>query len=92
MMAKLLDKYLKTKRRALTRAELEVAITNAVRASDPECNIFGGVIVERIIPRSRAEASWTVKGIRYGRADRSQCDAALAKVLKPLQFEFDVSD
>jgi hypothetical protein len=91
-MAKLSDKYLKTKRRALTRAVLEVAITSAVRASDPECNVFVGVIVERIIPRSRAEAGWAVKGIRYGRANRSRCDAALAKVVKPLQFEFDVSD
>jgi hypothetical protein len=91
-MAKLSDKYLKTKRRALTRAVLEVAITSAVRASDPECNVFVGVIVERIVPRSRAEAGWAVKGIRYGRANRSRCDAALAKVVKPLQFEFDVSD
>jgi hypothetical protein len=91
-MAKLSNKYLGAKRRILTRAELEVAITNAVRASDPECSIFVGVIVERITPRSRVEASWTVKGIRYGRADRNQCDAALAKVLKSLQLEFDVSD
>jgi hypothetical protein len=91
-MAKLSNKYLGAKRRILTRAELEVAITNAVRASDPECSIFVGVIVERITPRSRVEANWTVKGIRYGKADRNQCDAALAKVLKSLQLEFDVSD
>jgi hypothetical protein len=91
-MAKLSDKYLRAKRRTVSRAALELAITNAVKASDPECSIFVGVIVERMIPASRTEANWTVKGIRYGRADRNHCDAALAKVLMPLQFEFDVSD
>jgi hypothetical protein len=91
-MAKLSGKYLKAKRRTITRAALEMAITSAVRNSGPECNIFVGVIVERIVPASRAETNWIVKGIKYGKADRSQCDAAMAIILKPLQSEFDVLD
>jgi hypothetical protein len=91
-MAKLSDKFLKAKRRTITRSALEMAITSAVRNSDPECNIFVGVIVERIVSASRAEANWIVKGVKYGKADRSQCDAAMATILKPLRLEFDVLD
>lgn len=91
-MAEVSDSNLIRKRATITRAALEMAITNAIRSSDPQCNGFVGAIVERIAPTSGAEANWTVKGIKYGKAERSRCDAAVTAILKPLQLEFDISD
>jgi hypothetical protein len=47
-----------------------MAITNAVRSSDPLCSGFVGIIVERLAPASRIGANWDVKGIKYGKAKR----------------------
>jgi hypothetical protein len=91
-MIEVSDKKLKAKRATIARAALEWAITSAVRSSDPQCNGFVGVIVERVAPTRDSEANWAVKGLRYGRAQRSLCDAAVAAILKPLQLEFDIFD
>jgi hypothetical protein len=41
------------KRTQISRAALEMAIANAVRSSDPHCNAFVCIIVERVSPASR---------------------------------------
>jgi hypothetical protein len=50
-----------------------------------------GIIVERASPASSAEANWAVKGVKYGKAKRERCDAALSVCVEEMQRQFEVS-
>jgi hypothetical protein len=71
---------------------LEVAIATAVKRSDPRCEPFIGVVIERRTPKSRDEANWAVRGIKFGKAERQNCNAALSVIVERLKREFEVSD
>jgi hypothetical protein len=73
-------------------ATLEVAIATAVKRSDPRCEPFIGVVVERRTPRSRDDTNWGVRGIRFGKAERDNCNAALSVIIERLKREFEISD
>ena len=79
-------------RKPITRAALEQLLADAVRAVAPECEAFAGVIIERVAPETPGGANWAVKGVRYGRADRDRCEAALGMSLHETQLEFTLSD
>jgi CspA family cold shock protein len=79
-------------RKPIIRAALEQALADAVRVVAPECEAFVGVIIERVIPETPAGANWAVKGVRYGRADRDRCEAALGMSLHEKQLEYTLSD
>ena len=71
---------------------LESAITTAVKRSDPSCQAFIGVFVERATPKSRTETNWTLKGVKFGNAERACCNAALSVIIERLKREFEISD
>jgi hypothetical protein len=73
-------------------AALEVAISTAVKKSDPSCNGFVGVFVARSTPKSKDDSNWVVQGIRYGTAQRDQCEAALSVIVARMKQEFEVAD
>jgi hypothetical protein len=73
-------------------ATLEVAIATAVKRSDPRCEPFVGVVVERRTPKSRDDTNWAVRGIRFGKAERENCNAALSVIIERLKREFEISD
>jgi hypothetical protein len=75
-----------------TRAALELAITEAVRQSDPKCKALIAVIIERVVPKSRGGANWAVKGVKYGRAERDRCSAAISSCVEEVQRDFDISN
>jgi hypothetical protein len=79
-------------RMPITLEDLELAIAKAVRQTDTECEELIGVIVERIIPKSREDVNWAVRGVRYGKAKRARCHAAVAAIVERLQSEYIVSD
>jgi CspA family cold shock protein len=83
---------LKGKRTPISRAALELAIAETIRASDPQCQGLVGVIVERIVPGSAGDANWIVKGVKYGKAERARCSVALSNCVEEGQREFEVSD
>jgi CspA family cold shock protein len=83
---------LKGKRTSITRAALELAIAETVRGSDPQCEGLIGIIVERVVPESHGAANWVVKGVKYGKAERDRCSAAISDFVKEGQREFEVSD
>jgi hypothetical protein len=68
--------------------QLQSAITEAVKKADPECEAFAGVIVQRETTKSRHDANWTIKGIRFGRADRDKSSQALVTIVQRMQREF----
>jgi CspA family cold shock protein len=80
------------KRTFVTRSALEVALTEAVRTSDPECGALVGIVVERVAPGSPGGANWIVKGVKYGKADRARCGAVISRCVEEGQREFEVSD
>ena len=67
-----------------------MAIAAAVKKSDPQCEPFVGVLIEHHAPRSREDANWAIKGIRFGRADRGKCSAALVVVVDKRQGAFEL--
>jgi hypothetical protein len=73
-------------------AVLEAAIATAVKRSNPSCEPFIGVYVERNAPQSSDDANWTLKGIKFGRAEREPCNAALSVIVERLKREFEISD
>jgi hypothetical protein len=79
-------------RQPISRGPLESAITEAVKKAESCCEAFLGVIVERRTPISRLDANWVVKGIRFGRADRDKSSKALARIVKRMQHEFNLSE
>ena len=67
-----------------------MAITAAVKESDPQCEPFVGVLIEHHAPRSRGDTNWAIKGIRFGRAARDKCSAALVDVVDKMQGAFEL--
>jgi Cold shock proteins len=80
------------KRTWIARAALESALADAVRGSDSRCEGLIEIIVERVVPRSPDGANWAVKGVKYGKAEREPCSAAISKFVEESQSEFEVSD
>jgi hypothetical protein len=70
---------------------LETAIANAVKTFAPNCKPFIGVIVEQSAPSSPDDTNWTVKGIKFGTAEREACSAALSVVVTRLKREFEIA-
>jgi hypothetical protein len=69
---------------------LEAAITTAVRRSGPNCEGFVGVVVGECPPQSKQDSNWTVRGIRFGTAERDSCNSALSLIVDRLKREFEI--
>jgi hypothetical protein len=80
------------KRATITREALQAVIAKAVKDSDTECEALMGVFVERIVPTSLVDVNWALKGVRYGKAERAKCDAAISAIVEQLQQKFIISD
>src|ERR1700758_793988 len=52
-------------RKPISRSALEQILAESVRTSDPECEAFIGVLVERFVPVLKGGPNWVVKGVRY---------------------------
>jgi hypothetical protein len=79
-------------RTSMTRAALELALAEAARTGSPECSGLIGIIVERVVPKTPGGVNWAVKGIKFGKANRDKCAAAITKLVEEGQFEFEISD
>jgi hypothetical protein len=79
-------------RQPITRAVLEQAIAEVVKARGADCEGFVGVFVERVNPVLPGEANWTLKGVRFGKSDRELCAAALSACVTEKQLAFELSD
>jgi hypothetical protein len=78
-------------REPIKSAVLEAAIATAVKRSNPDCELFIGVFVERNAPKSSDETNWAIKGIKFGRAERELCNAALSVIVERMKREFEIS-
>lgn len=67
--------------------ELESAISQAVKAA-PGCAGFVGVIIQSRHATSESEPNWDVRGVKFGNADRTVANDAVATVVNRLQQEF----
>jgi hypothetical protein len=77
----------KDTRVAKTAEELELMIREAVKAA-PGCEAFVGVVIERVTPKSRLDANWEIRGIRFGGMDRQIAREALTPIVQRMQGEF----
>jgi hypothetical protein len=80
------------RRQSISRNDLQSAITGAVKKSDPDCEAFVDIIVEHVPPKSRFDANWAVRGVKFGRSDRGKSTAALLTIVARMQQEFKLSD
>jgi hypothetical protein len=79
-------------RSSVSRESLQSAITEAVKKADPSCEGFSGVIVQPETPKTRFDANWAIKGVRFGKADREKTSQALATIVERMQREFILRD
>jgi hypothetical protein len=75
-----------------SRSDLESAITDAVKNSDPACAKFVGVIIQRELPKSRFDANWAIRGVKFGTADRGKSLKAIATIVERMQRDFSLSN
>jgi hypothetical protein len=80
------------KRKPIARNALQSDIVQAVRETGAECEALIGVLVERIVPKSRGDVNWALKGVQYGKAERVKCAAAISVVVERLQHEYVIED
>lgn len=78
-------------RQSISRMDLQSAITDAVKQSDPDCNAFIDVIVELTTPKSQYDPNWDLRGVRFGRSDRHKASQAVAVIVARMQREFNLS-
>jgi hypothetical protein len=78
-------------RTLMSREGLEAAITEVVK-KQPECEGLVGVVVMHEAPKSPSDTNWTLRGIRFGRADREKASKAIAVVVELGQRDFYLSD
>jgi hypothetical protein len=81
-----------TAREPIKRAALEAAITTAMKRSRTGCEPFVGIIIERVARHSSDEANWAVKGIKFGKSEREECNSALALIVERMKREFEIAD
>jgi len=79
-------------RASIDRKALEAAIAADVKTSDPSCEGFAGVVLERSSAVTSENANWAIKGIRFGRAARDKCATAIVSVVERMQRQYEVSD
>jgi hypothetical protein len=80
------------KRDSVSRERLQSAITEAVKEADPKCQGLVGVIVQRETPKANLDANWSIKGIRFGNADRDMCGSALTAIVERMQRVFRLAE
>jgi hypothetical protein len=76
---------------SITAKELELTIAEAVKAA-PGCEAFVDVIVQRTTPKSRLDANWEIRGIRFGGMDRQIAREALSPIVQRLQQRFRLTE
>jgi len=79
-------------RQSISTEDLQAVVGDAVRKSDPDCEGFVDVVVTGIEPKSRSDANWEIRGIRFGTSDRRKALQALETVVSRIQREYIVSD
>jgi hypothetical protein len=84
----ILRRQSKPERGVVSRKKLESMITTAVKQSEPTCEAFVGVVVERETPKTRYDSNWSIRGVRFGKSDRGKAAQVLAAVVKRLQDQF----
>lgn len=85
------EQRLAAHRAEISLSTLQDAIADAVRKTDASCEAFGGVFVELLRPKSRHDANWEIKGVKFGKTDRAKTNEALATVVERMQREFFLS-
>jgi hypothetical protein len=79
-------------RSSVSRESLQSAITKAVKKAEPGCEAFAGVVIKRESPKSRFDANWAIRGVRFGRADRDKSGQALATIVERAQRYFSLAE
>ena len=79
------------KRTPIPRAALERALAERIKANQ-QCEGFLEIFLERVAPVSHGAANWGVKGVKYGKAERNKCNAAITHCVEERKLEFDISD
>jgi hypothetical protein len=77
---------------SVSRANLQSAITEAVRKSEPDCEAFVGVLIKPETPKTRYDANWAIKGVKFGRSDRDKSSKAMATIVQRMQRDFKLSE
>jgi hypothetical protein len=67
-------------------------VTEAVKKAEPGCEAFVGVIVKPETPKSRFDANWATRGVKFGSTDRDKSSKAMASAVERMRREFRLSE
>ena len=76
----------------IAAANLEFEIAQATKMADPSCAEFVGVVVQRVKSKSCSDPNWSLRGIKFGRSDRTAVGDVLTTIVERMQREFRLSD
>jgi hypothetical protein len=79
-------------RSLIASSKLELAIAEAVKKGVPGCEAFGGVFVQRTSPKSRFDANWALRGVKFGKANREKANEAIAAIVEGMQRQYKIFD
>jgi cold shock protein len=67
---------------------LEAVLASAIRESNVGCKDFIGLFIQPLVPYPRSGPNWAIRGIKYGSANRAQCDISISEIVKKMQLDF----
>jgi hypothetical protein len=79
-------------RSPISRERLQTGITEGVKKADEGCEGFVGVIITHETPKSLHDTNWTIRGVKFGRADRDKASKAIAAIVEHMQRAFYLSE
>ena len=53
---------------------------------------FVGVIIQMVMPEVLGGVNWVIKGVKYGKANRSRCETVLGTTLREKQQNYVLVD
>jgi len=83
-------KKLVSDRMVVKKADLEKKITGYLRKAG-RCVDVAAVIVAPAVPESPEQANWSITGVKYGRAPKTDCDDELTRIAPLFLRHFNIA-
>ena len=85
-----MTKKLVADRMVVRKADLEKKITGYLRKAG-RCTDAGGVVISPVEAAAPDQANWTISGVKYGKAPKTDCDEELTRIAPLFLRHFNIA-
>lgn len=85
-----MNKKLVSDRMVVKKADLEKKITGYLRKAG-RCVDVAAVVIAPAVPESPEQANWSITGVKYGRAPKTDCDDELTRIAPLFLRHFNIA-